>query len=108
MASGGTVKATVVGGTVVGGSVVTGIVVVGMVLGAVVCRGSELVVLLRGLVASDPSSESVRDVDSEAVESIWASSPRVDPEIPNSKSITLRPTKATPSQGNFLVQRPPF
>jgi len=82
-------------------------VVVGIVVGTVVCRGSELVVLRRGLVASGPSSDSVRDVGSEAVDSIWASSPRVDPEIPNSKSITLRPTKATPSQGNFFVQMPP-
>ena len=70
MASGGTVKATVVGGTVIGGSVVVAIVVVGMEVGTVVFRGSELVVLLRGLIASGPSSDSLCDVGSEAVDSI--------------------------------------
>ena len=83
-------------------------VVVGIVVGTVVCRGKELVVLLRGLIASGPNSDLVCEVASEAEESIWASSPRVDPEMPNSKSITLRPTNATPSQGNFFVQMPPF
>ena len=87
---------------------VTGMVVVGIVVGTVVCRGRELVVLLRGLIALGSSSDWLRDVGSEAEESIWASSPRVDPEMPNSKSITLRPTNATPSQGNFFVQMPPF
>jgi hypothetical protein len=57
MASGGTVNATVVGGTVVGGSVVVAMVVVGIVVGTVVCRGKELVVLLRGLIASGSSSD---------------------------------------------------